>query len=188
VSAIALERQLTRLVQCTPWLMDALKAVRNVGVPQGHIGAGAIRDTVWDALFGQQGVARSSDVDVVYFDARTEEKDWAEALTRELPGIGWEATNQATVHLWQSEALGLSVEPYSSVESALACWPETATAIALRLLEDGQLEVLAPCGLADLFDGIVRRNRGTPDTRAFAERVRTKQWRLRWPALRILET
>jgi hypothetical protein len=40
----------------------------------------------------------------------------------------------------------------------VSTWPETATSIAVRLLANDELHVVAPCGLADLFGMVLRRN------------------------------
>jgi hypothetical protein len=49
---------------------------------------------------------------------------------------------------------------YDPLDAAdgVATWPETATAVAVRLCVDDSLEVLAPCGVADLLGGVCRRN------------------------------
>ncbi len=171
--------------------MRALIAVRKVGIPDGCIGAGSVRDTVWDEVFGYRRVEGFSDVDVVYFDTRGDAlgaaPDWLRVLREQARDIRWEVTNQATVHLWQTQCLGWPVRAYPSVAAAIAAWPETATAVAIRLSRDEQLEIVAPHGLEDLFNGLVRRNPTTPDTRAFAHRVAQKQWQRRWPGLRIIE-
>lgn len=78
--------------------------------------------------------------------------------------------------------------PYDSTESALRAWPDTATAVAVRALA-GELQVLAPYGLGDLFGLLVRP---TPsfagDKRAlFQARVGQKRWLERWPRLRVVE-
>jgi uncharacterized protein len=182
-----LESRLAGIVRATPWLMHALAIVREVGIPDGFIAAGAIRDTVWDAVVEHRMEECSSDVDVIYFDAVDTERDWCQVFLRKVPSVRWEVTNQALVHKWQSRVLGRQVPPYSCVSAAVRVWPETATAVAVRLLWNEQVEIVAPCGLTDLFNGIIRRNPATPDANAFARRIEQKQWQRRWPGLRIVE-
>ena len=73
--------------------------------------------------------------------------------------------------------------PYRNSADAIRCWPETATAIAARF-RDGRLEVLAPHGLQDLLDLIVRP---TPvfagKIAAYRSRQASKRWKERWPKL-----
>ncbi|WP_419747544.1 nucleotidyltransferase family protein [Pseudomonas syringae] len=47
-------------------------------------------------------------------------------------------------------------EPYLSTTDAMRYWPETATAIAIRLGESGSCEIAAPLGLDDLFGLVIR--------------------------------
>lgn len=167
--------------------MQALASVRDVGIPDAYIAAGAIRNTVWDVL--EQGQAREphGDVDVVYYDPSESARDWKQALAERASQFQWEVTNQATVHRWQGRALGRELSPYSSVADALRAWPETATAVAARLLPSEEIAVLAPFGLQDLFGRLVRRNELTPDGGAFARRVAAKQWSQRWANVRIVD-
>ena len=75
---------------------------------------------------------------------------------------------------------------YQSLEEGLCHWLETPTAVAVRLEPDGALTVIAPFGLADLFD---LRSRPTPVGRArwddYLARMRAKDWPRRWPRVRV---
>lgn len=46
----ARRRRIVEIVSATPWLMQALRAVRSVGPPGACLGAGAVRSTVWNNL------------------------------------------------------------------------------------------------------------------------------------------
>ena len=48
--------------------------------------------------------------------------------------------------------------PLSSIEDAIGTWPETATAVAVRLGAGEAIEICAPLGVADLIGGVWRRN------------------------------
>ena len=63
-----LETRLRRIVRSTPWLMRALRAVRDAGIPEGYVCSGAIRNATWDALHGYSTPSFLADVDVGYFD------------------------------------------------------------------------------------------------------------------------
>ena len=58
----------------------------------------------------------------------------------------WDVSNQA-VHLWYPRVFGIAVEPLASSAEAVATWPDTATCVALRLLDDGAFMTVAPFGL-----------------------------------------
>jgi hypothetical protein len=52
-------------------LLDDLRLVRSLQLPQCYIAAGYIRNYVWDRLHGYPGRGRHNDIDVVYFDRST---------------------------------------------------------------------------------------------------------------------
>lgn len=85
------------------------------------------------------------------------------------------------MHLRNSDA------PYSSAIDAIRFWPETATAIAIRLDTQGVLEVAAPLGLDDLFDLVVRPTaRFHADKHAvYLDRLLNKNWLGIWPNLKV---
>ena len=66
-------------------------------------------------------------------------------------------------------------------------WPETATAIAVRLAAD-RIEVLAPFGLDDLFAMTVRPTPAFEGTKrpVFEQRALKKRWSERWPQVVIV--
>jgi hypothetical protein len=128
-------------------------------------------------------------VDVVYH-APTESPEGAaahdERLRARSPHVDWEVTNQATIHLWHRREQGLEVPPHRHVSEGLATWPETATAVAVRINAGGDLDVLAPFGLADLFELRLRHNPTLVRVDVFWRRVRERRWRERWPELTVV--
>jgi hypothetical protein len=67
-------------------------------------------------------------------------------------------------------------------------WPETATAVGVRLGPDDEIEVSAPLGLEDLFSLVVRpTERFRTDKYAlFLGRVQSKRWQEIWPKLIVV--
>jgi hypothetical protein len=158
-----------------------LRAVRDYGPPDAWLSAGFVRNPVFDALFGAARIAVVSDLDVIYLDAQALDRERDRAFERALNArvrAEWSVKNQARM------AVRNGVAPYRNVGDALAHFPETATAVAVRL-QHGKLAVLAPHGLADLRSGVLR---GTPgfDPAVFSERCVSKRWRERWPQI-VLE-
>jgi len=181
-SRLPLREALISLCEDDAHRMACLRAVQVLPVTGAWIGAGFVRSLVWDALCGTS--TPLDDVDVLWFDREAgADRDAAlEAMLGSvLTDVPWSVRNQARMHGRNGDA------PYDDVEHALAHWPETATAVALRLDADGAIEVMAPFGLHDLFG---RRVRPTPhmssraDRRgAFAGRVVSKRWEKRWPGV-----
>jgi hypothetical protein len=182
--------RLVGLIRRCPWLMAALRAGRDVDAPSWVIGAGAIRDLVFDDLHGRRAPP-PRDVDYAFFDRDdlTIELEHAieRALRRRLPDLPFEARNQARVHLWYEHHFGTRIEPYRSIEHAVSTWPETATAVACRLLRDDEIEVIAPLGCDDLFGGVLRRNPAQATRATFEERLtRRPDLATRWPQVRVV--
>ena len=166
-------------------MMGLLRSVEELGLPDCWIGAGFIRNAIWDALHGRApNCALLNDVDVVFFDCTNASPASDAAIEDRLaarsPNLPWSVKNQARMHLRNGE------EPYRNTAAAIARWPETATAVAVRLLQ-GRLELLAPHGLEDLI-GLTLRPTPAFARRpeAFARRLRAKNWLARWPRLRIV--
>ncbi|WP_343737997.1 nucleotidyltransferase family protein [Achromobacter sp.] len=164
--------------------MCALEAVRDLDLTDCWIGAGFVRNLVWDSLAGFASPTPLNDVDVVWFGDGAESYADDIQLERRLgsiaPGYPWSVKNQAHMYRRNHD------RPYLSTIDALTQWPETATAVAVRLDSDGRIQVLSPYGLDDLFAGVIRMTpRFKIEKRSILdERWQAKQWHLRWPFLR----
>lgn len=184
------QEQLQALVRGSDWFMAALRAAQSLDLPPWCIGAGAVRNLVWDALHGHARPSALTDVDLAYFDAgdlSTEHDAELQArLTGLAPVLPWEVTNQAGVHLWFEACFGHAVQALSSLEEAIASWPEYATAVGIRLERDESLTVIAPLGLADLFEMRVRRNPRRVSVETYRQRVAQKNYAARWPQVSII--
>jgi hypothetical protein len=170
--------------------MEALRAAREVDPPDWLLGAGAVRTAVSDRLHGYATPTPLADVDLVFHDAgdlsREREEAVAEALRAVAPDVRWDVKNQAAVHLWYPAKFGYEVEPLRSSADAVGTWPETATAVAVRLTADDRLEVCAPCGLDDLLGLVHRRNPRRVTVAEYERRLVTKRIAERWPRVRIV--
>jgi len=126
---------------------------------------------------------------VAYFDlgdlSAARDRELEAELRQREPELPWEVTNQASVHLWFERRFGRTVAPLCSLEEGIATWPETATAVAVRIEAASRLQVVAPFGLEDLFGLVVRRNPARISPSEFQRRVAEKRWRERWPRVVI---
>ena len=183
-------QQLRQVIRESPWLIRALDALSNCGGECAYIGAGAIRNLLWDRLHGTVESAIPDDLDVVFFDANVKRGEAEETLLRKLrskePELPWDVTNQAYVHHWYAEHLGFSVPPFDSLEDAIKAWPETATAIAARRDTRGEIHLVAPWGLDDLFGLVLRPSTTCKDPEAFEKRLVSKRFVKRWSRLRVV--
>jgi hypothetical protein len=126
----ALPGRLESEVRSTPWLLEALRAARDVDPPDWLVGGGVLRDLVWDRLHGRSRPPPPRDLDLAFFDptrpdpARDAEVE--QALADRLPGVPWDAKNQAAVHTWYGRVFG--VGPVAPLRSAADGSPSTTTA------------------------------------------------------------
>lgn len=169
-------------------LMQALEAARSLRLQSWCIGAGAVRNCVWDYLHGYSAAKNLDEVDLVYFDDKAAPEDDAklqQQLSQRYPFTCWDVANQAHVHRWYELQFGTPVEPLYSLEQGIATWPEFATCVGVSLQDDDSINVIAPFGLQDLFELKVRHNTARASAVTFATRHKTKRWLHRWPKLTI---
>ena len=161
--------------------MATLRAVASLGLPDGWIAAGAVRNAVWDALHLYARSTPLADVDVIWFDPAQIDSDLDRALearlTAMVPGVAWSVKNQARMHVRNGHS------PYADCRDAMRFWPETATGIAARLTDTGAVEIQSAYGLDDLL-GLVLRPSG--NEALFRERVAAKRWVETWPKLLVV--
>jgi hypothetical protein len=177
--------RLRELIERDPARMRMLAQVRALALPDCWIGAGFVRNAVWDALHQRPPAPPRGDVDVIWHDPVRCSASVDRAIEARLRaadgGVNWSVKNQARMHIGNGDA------PYGSACEAMRHWPETATAVALRLDAAGAIEIAAPYGLDDLFEGIVRPTlRFVLDKReVFDARWQGKNWLGEWPLLRL---
>jgi len=167
-------------------IVELLEIVEKLELHDAWIGAGLIRNAVWDYLHGYEIIITDrSDIDVIYFDkdnaSETNDKEIENTLKVIFPKTTWEVRNQALMNNQNGDP------PYQSTEDAMRFWPETATAIAARTVNK-RIELLAPFGIDDLIGLIIRPNPiFSHKHKASKARVTKKGWKKRWPKLRTIQ-
>lgn len=174
---------LLALIAAQPERMRLLRIVQRHGPADAWIGAGFVRNAVWDALHGYAEATPLADVDVLYFDGERLEPERDSAYERELaqqcPQTPWSVRNQARMHTRNAD------RPYLDCADALCHWAEVCTAVAVRLSGD-QLELLAPLGIDDLLGLRVRpTERFLSKPEIYRARLLAKNWLERWPKLQV---
>lgn len=176
------EQDILNLINNDEWMMNVLRIAEKLDLPDWIIGTGFVRNKVWDYLHGynKSGVD-TADIDLVYYDpngnVQKEDERLSEKLKKET-GIDWEIVNQLYAHKWNN------LPPYKSTEDALSQWPETATAIGIKL-EKRKLKLVAPYGIDDLVNLVVRPSPRFLNVDKVKERVKQKRWLEKWPKLKI---
>ena len=169
-----------QLLHSDLWRMRILRTARSLNLPDWCISAGFVRNMVWDLLHGIHST--KTDIDVVYFDAKNTEEDVEKEYEHALSAIldePWSVKNQARMALRNKQV-------YRSTEDAIAHYPETATAVGVRLERGGTITLIAPYGIEDVTSGIIR---ATPKFSlghtGVLERCKKKGWLATWPKLQV---
>lgn len=179
------ENDILDVIQQDPWMMEILRTVQSLNLPDWWIGAGFVRGKVWDTLHGFTHKTLIPDIDVIYFDptnlTQEKEEEIKKALEKLNPYTNWQVKNQARMHIMHNDP------PYQNATDALSRWVETATCVGVTIDSNGQLQLSAPLGIEDLTQLIVRPNPTIPlDLTLFKKRVRQKHWLILWPNLRVV--
>lgn len=188
LNMLAYSNDLRQMIDVHPALQLRLHYLKELN-PNAYLSAGVIRNMVWSLLHDQTYQIEQTEIDVIFYDAFDveEEQRLTQLLSQKFPDNTWDVVNQAFVHTWYVTADGQSIPQYSSLEDALSVWPETATAIAIRLLKNNDLEIIAPFGLDDLFELKIRWNNRLVSHNVFLERAQAKRFLQRWERLEIID-
>ncbi|RYC32930.1 nucleotidyltransferase family protein [Lichenibacterium minor] len=165
-------------------LLDRLP---DLGLPQCHLAAGCLFQTVWNLRAGRSPAQDIRDHDVLYWDADT---SWAaedDAIRRAAAlgaalGLALEVRNQARVHLWYEQRFGVPCPPLGSARAGIDRFLVAGTAVGIAVTTGG---VYAPFGLDDLAAGVLRINPRHPSPALF--RAKADDYRARWPWLTLVD-
>jgi len=182
---ISSQQELSTIIEQDEWMISVLRAAEELGLNDWWIGAGFLRNKVWDYIEGNDSKP-TRDVDLVYFNSEdvTPETDWAydKKMKLEHSYAEWEIRNQARMHYVNNS------RPFVSTEDGISHWVETATCVAVKL-EDGVLRYLFCYGTDDLF-GLIARPipffNNDEMIKTFYGRIEKKQWKQKWANLKII--
>lgn len=172
-----------RLLRQDPWRWQCLLATRSLALNDWYLGAGFLRNAIWDAWHGYARATPLNDVDVVYFEpgdiTQGSERAHEHRLAEHMPAVTWQVRNQARMHLHHGHAA------YRSAADAISRWVEVPTCVGVRLNCDDTLTFTAPFGLVQNWSGEVTINPHFPRPDIYRQRVQTKGWQTTWPGLII---
>jgi hypothetical protein len=181
------QEDILEAIAASPFHMECLEAARELDLPEWHIGAGFVRNLVWDRLHGFDELTPLNDIDVLYYDPtsldETFEKECERWLSLLRPGPAWSVKNQAQMHRKYGG------RPYVSMEDALRHWLETVTPVAVKLDAKGNLALLAPLGVEDMLActcNPTQVTRAHPERMAqYKARMAEKDWPAIWDKVRV---
>jgi hypothetical protein len=97
-----------------------LPAIALLNLPNWWLAGGAVRNTVWRSLFGNNCQLVINDFDIAFFDAlgdRSQELTAKATLTEQFPDYKFDVKNQASFARWRPGR-----RPYSSTEDGVSDW------------------------------------------------------------------
>lgn len=170
------------------WVLDdtarmrALQLAAELNLPDWCLAAGFVRNLVWDRLHNREEPTPLNDLDLVYYDSGDLDPQMDRQLELRLKALSqqpWSVKNQARMHLRNCD------NPYTSTRDAMSYWVEIETAVGIRLSTVGELEIVAPFGLANLFEYTITFNRKRIKSDDFHARIEKKNWLSLWPGLKV---
>jgi hypothetical protein len=191
--AVSEQTRLARLAQIlrsVPHVMEILKTLRDLRLPDAWLVSGGIYQTVWNVQTGRPLLHGIKDFDIIYFDGTDLSYEAEDAVIRDvnaaLPDLAelLEVRNQARVHLWYQERFGRSYRPLDCSMDSLTTYTARTHAVAARLESEDRLLLHAPFGLANLFGMRLVPNHAQPNPETYAEKAsRMKEL---WPELEVV--
>lgn len=187
-----LEARLIEIVRANPDLMHVLGVVRRLGLPDWRIFSGAVYQAVWNAQTGRPVGYGIKDYDLGYFDASDIGWDAEDAVIRRVAAAfdepfksQVEVRNQARVHVWFKDRFGEDYDPLPDTDAAPARFVAPAFAVGVRLEADDAISVVAPFGLQDVFNMVIRPNPNRPLAKGWTRTLDNA--RGRWPEIRVVQ-
>jgi len=181
---------LEAIIRNSPLLMDVLRGMRALALPDTLLGSGAIYNTVWNVLTDRPPLTGIKDADVVYFDDSDLSYEAEDAAIRraaaqfaDLP-IPVELRNQARVHIWFPQKFGTPYPQLKSSAEMMLYFASRTHAVAVRLEDDGRLGIFAPFGLDDIFSFRVTPNPALDNAATHA--AKAARAKAVWPELTVV--
>jgi len=176
-------------VRRNPMVTTVLDRLVDLDLPDGHLAAGCLFQTVWNVLDGQDPWHGIGDYDVLYFDDADLSWEAEDVVIRRCAkafddlNVLVEVRNQARVHLWYEDRFGVPYAPLRSAREAVDRYAAHACRFAIRPDADGW-SVYAPAGYEDLFAFTLRPNPVVAPREVYE--TKAARWQALWPRLVVL--
>jgi uncharacterized protein len=175
--------ELQTILEASP-VGEVLPALKALDLPDAWLTAGAIRNTVWNHRLKSN--LPLNDLDIVFWSATARHSDElaAEAkLKQQHPTQAFQVRNQYKYGRWRH----YNRTPLTSVENGLQRFLHTASAVGVRLGPSGAWQWLAPYGIDDLYNGVLRQTPALDVAEKEKAEQRAAALQASCPALQVLE-
>ncbi|WDI42180.1 nucleotidyltransferase family protein [Bremerella sp. P1] len=170
-------------ISSDPIRMRALRLASELNLSDWCIAAGFVGNLVWDKLHKKETSTPLNDFDLIYFDPQniaSMNDRQLELRLKNLTNQPWSVKNQARMHIRNKD------RPYTSTSNAMSYWVEIETAVGVKLSETGEIELVAPFGIENLFRNTITINRKRIKPADFYKRIESKNWLTQWPKLKVI--
>jgi hypothetical protein len=183
------EERFLEIVLADPTVAAVLEQAPSLDVRDWWLTAGALFQTVWNALTDRPQGHGIRDADFFYFDDDT---SWEaeDAVIRAgadlfagLP-VPVEIRNEARVHLWYADRFGTPAPPFRGCRDAIDAFAAVCCCYGVTLGPDGEPRVYAPHGYDDLFAMVIRPNRRLAPRHVYERKA--ARWQQHWPELTVM--
>jgi hypothetical protein len=176
-----------KLIKSDEKMMEIIEVASTMNLPDWWICAGFVRSKIWDTLHGFNDRTDIPDVDVIYFDNKNMDENFEKEIENKLksimPHIPWSVKNEARMHVINN------LSPYTSSEDAISKFPETATALGVKIDKDHNLVLTSPCGIEDVIHLELKPTPYFIETKELAsiyeERIIKKNWKAIWHKIKV---
>lgn len=175
------------IISHDPELNEIFKILERMHLPEATICGGTIRNLIWNKQTGHHSSLKLGDIDVYYKNSSQSYENFL--MTKEI------LAQNHSLYLWNIKNICLPARHlshrrfYDSIEKTIADFPETATSVGVQKSRLNGYHVIAPYGLADLFELQVSPTPnyavGQAGHQRYQQRLTNKAWQARWPELTI---
>jgi uncharacterized protein len=181
------EEDLIREIKKDEWMIQILTTVKSLNLLDWWICAGFVRSKIWDLIHDFDSRTPLPDIDVIFFDKKNTnevtEKKIEEKLKVLMYDVPWSVKNQARMHIKSN------LPPYSSSVDGISKFPETVTALGVKIDEKNNVIVTAPWGVQDVLNLEVKPTpyflEGKEQAEIYKNRVVNKNWKAVWSRVKI---
>lgn len=163
------------IISLDPGRLAALRLVRDLDLPQGAISGEFVRCAVFDQIHEHKEWTQLKEIEVVYWDPSRTDLQVDSSIETELVA-------QASRKPWKVTNLARDYSEKKNLKHALDYQLATASAVAVRLTRSDHIEVIAPYGIEDLLNGIVKPIRSELSG-SLRRLISEQKWKLRFPKL-----
>ena len=182
-----------RILEKNKELMQILKFVDSLNLPNYYIAAGSVFQTIWNYFDNLDLNYNIKDIDLIYYDNNDLSVDKDIKIYNKIKeycnkfNLNFEidVSNEARMHLWKKKNENIDIEQYKNSEDAINKWIATVHAIGITLVNN-EINIYAPYGLCDIYSKTIRPIKHKYSNKEIYDK-KVNSWNKRFKNLNIIE-